>query len=237
MKKMYGLIFVVIFLFAPVVVSAEDITITTYYPSPYGSYDQLQTANNTYLATGGGFVGIGNTTAGEKLDVTGNIRATGTITGNNVVAVNEFIGPGVIRQIRHAAGTTNIDTTSTTYQNMAEMDISLTTLNNSILFILWNASIANEDFGIVGNKAVLRVTVDGVQAGTFQSGAYTWNGTGIFITQESMGGNCMMQVNAGVHRVRLQWLSHKGERIYSWPTHWEGYGRSMTVMEIVQPGF
>lgn len=48
----------------------EQITITTYYPSPYGSYDQLTTTGNTTLATNpGSVVGIGTTTPDEKLEV------------------------------------------------------------------------------------------------------------------------------------------------------------------------
>jgi len=51
---------------------SEDITITTYYPSPFGSYRELTTTNNTYLATNSATsVGIGTTTPapGTKLDV------------------------------------------------------------------------------------------------------------------------------------------------------------------------
>ena len=40
---------------------AEDITLTTYYPSPRGVYDQLQSMGDTLLAQSGGNVGIGTT--------------------------------------------------------------------------------------------------------------------------------------------------------------------------------
>ncbi len=59
---------------------AEDITITTYYPAPYGVYQQLTTTDNTYLATLGGTVAIGTTNPDNtvKLDVqNGEIKATG----------------------------------------------------------------------------------------------------------------------------------------------------------------
>jgi len=69
------LIFSVLVLFASIVF-AEDITITTYYPSPYGSYNQLTTQSNTYLATTSGTVGIGTTVPAAKLDV----FASGTST-------------------------------------------------------------------------------------------------------------------------------------------------------------
>ena len=51
-----------------------------YYPAPYGSYAELTTTSNTYLATEGGNVGIGTTTPGAKLDVAGNARVAGTLT-------------------------------------------------------------------------------------------------------------------------------------------------------------
>ncbi len=55
---------------------AEDLTITTYYPSPRGVYDQLETTGDTFLATGpGGQVEIGSRTAmgnpAEKLKIVG----------------------------------------------------------------------------------------------------------------------------------------------------------------------
>jgi hypothetical protein len=56
----------------PVLVLAdESFTITTYYPSPYGSYNELTTYSNTYLATTSGNVGIGTTGPGAKLEVSG----------------------------------------------------------------------------------------------------------------------------------------------------------------------
>ncbi len=88
-----GLIFSAIFIFATIVLAAEEITITTYYPSPYGSYNSLQTDklgvgdNNSdgFLnsadvpTTSGdvwikGKVGIGIIPT-QKLDVAGYIKA------------------------------------------------------------------------------------------------------------------------------------------------------------------
>lgn len=48
---------------------AEDLTITTYYPSPYGSYNQLNVAGNTYLAVTSGKVGIGTATPDGNLTI------------------------------------------------------------------------------------------------------------------------------------------------------------------------
>ena len=56
----------------------ETLTITTYYPSPYGSYNQLTTTGDTYLATtSANKVGIGTTSPAEKLEVSGNIKLSG----------------------------------------------------------------------------------------------------------------------------------------------------------------
>ena len=45
----------------PVQAADESLTLETYYPAPYGSYAELTTTSNTYLATEGGNVGIGTT--------------------------------------------------------------------------------------------------------------------------------------------------------------------------------
>ena len=48
---------------------AEDITLTTYYPSPRGVYQELSTTGNTLLATQGGNVGIGTTAPEARLQI------------------------------------------------------------------------------------------------------------------------------------------------------------------------
>jgi hypothetical protein len=55
--------FLGIFLFIGLALSrqswAEEVKVTTYYPSPAGDYNELRTSGNTYLATNSGSVGIG----------------------------------------------------------------------------------------------------------------------------------------------------------------------------------
>ena len=59
---------------------AEEVKLSTYYPSPYGSYKNLDSSSDTHLATTSGKVGIG--TAGPKflLDVGGTPANTNVST-------------------------------------------------------------------------------------------------------------------------------------------------------------
>jgi len=74
------------------VFSQESMTITTYYPSPYGSYNELTTTGNTYLATTSGNVGIGTTTPGQKLEVNGRIRMDLWSADGNIVVYKNASG-------------------------------------------------------------------------------------------------------------------------------------------------
>ena len=53
----------------------EEITLTTYYPAPYGDYDELLVSGDTYLAVDSGNVGIGTTSPEAILDVAGDGEA------------------------------------------------------------------------------------------------------------------------------------------------------------------
>ena len=67
----------------------ESMTITTYYPSPYGSYNELTTTGNTYLATSSGNVGIGTTDPWFPLHVRrDNSPARILIQGRSIDGVN-----------------------------------------------------------------------------------------------------------------------------------------------------
>lgn len=59
---------------------AEELTLTTYYPAPYGGYAKLLTTGSTFLARDAGNVAIGKTgETNDKLLVNGIIRATENI--------------------------------------------------------------------------------------------------------------------------------------------------------------
>lgn len=81
MRKAKGIficcIFSLLFLFylSSVFAADETLTITTYYPSPYGSYNEFKVASNTWLAYSSGSVGIGTTGPNAKLEVYGSANA------------------------------------------------------------------------------------------------------------------------------------------------------------------
>ena len=73
-----------------VYVIAEDITVTTFYPSPRGVYNQLRTMNQTTLAETGGNVGIGMAAPGSRLVVqgAGATNATSSLNVTNNAAAS-----------------------------------------------------------------------------------------------------------------------------------------------------
>lgn len=84
-------VFLFVMLFMGTSVIAEEITLTTYYPAPYGAYEELSVQDGfvvgaayagtqTAPASGviiEGNVGIGTTNPTTKLDVNGIVNATG----------------------------------------------------------------------------------------------------------------------------------------------------------------
>ena len=60
----------------PGFLGSETLTLTTYYPAPYGGYVSLLTTNQTLLARDGGNVGIGIAGPGSKLHVAGVTQIT-----------------------------------------------------------------------------------------------------------------------------------------------------------------
>jgi hypothetical protein len=92
---------------------AEDITLTTYYPAPYGAYENLTTTNDTYLAMKSGeSVGIGipsltvgiPTALNSTLEVAGNVVIAPYVAGRVAPADGLWVegetnleGPIIIR--------------------------------------------------------------------------------------------------------------------------------------------
>jgi len=75
-----GSLFTLVFFFIvwrPGFIASETLTLTTYYPAPYGGYANLLTTNQTLLARDSGMVGIGLGPGGlptAKLHVAGTFR-------------------------------------------------------------------------------------------------------------------------------------------------------------------
>jgi hypothetical protein len=68
---------------------SESLTMTTYYPAPSGVYRRLVSTGNAILARdAGGLVGIGKTNPSQKLDVNGNIYASGGLAAAGSVSAN-----------------------------------------------------------------------------------------------------------------------------------------------------
>ncbi len=160
-------------------------------------------------------------------------------------------GGGNIKNIYNWAVLKNIQTSSTSYSyipfNCSTTSCSgtqtITTSGPAKLFIMWNAGVAVDG---AANRCQIRIMVDGAQAGALASpstsynymgGSYAWDTDNSGISVDSMGGNAVVSVGAGSHTIGLQWRNQADEIVgtsYIWPTVSNGYGASLTVMEIAQ---
>lgn len=80
-RQVIGLLALALLLAHPRGLTSEQLTLTTYYPSPYGVYQQLRSTNDSYLAYSGGNVGIGTAAPAAKLDVVGKTQMNSNTTG------------------------------------------------------------------------------------------------------------------------------------------------------------
>ncbi len=84
----------------PGFLGSETLTLTTYYPAPYGGYVSLLTTNQTLLARDGGNVGIGIAGPGSKLHVAGITQV------NDPAAAADTAAYGTFGVTRPASGST-----------------------------------------------------------------------------------------------------------------------------------
>ncbi|OGS07491.1 MAG: hypothetical protein A2270_09505 [Elusimicrobia bacterium RIFOXYA12_FULL_51_18] len=78
----------------PGFLGSETLTLTTYYPAPYGGYASLLTTGQTLLARDGGNVGIGTPSPGYKLTVRGGIGGNYGLTPNYTTWASYSVGDG-----------------------------------------------------------------------------------------------------------------------------------------------
>ncbi len=83
---------------------AEETTLTTYYPSPRGVYEELRATNNVYIATqGSSSVGIGTMSPTSKLEVAAgtsdNALDAVTLSQNFVTTGHPMAGPGLVYRV------------------------------------------------------------------------------------------------------------------------------------------
>jgi len=133
----------------PGFIGSEVLTLTTYYPAPYGGYISILTTNRTVLArdaVAGSNVGIGNVGAGgplSKLDVRVPV---GTVGGDGVQITDDNAAPDT-RQYA-TLGVTRSGTSGDSYIGMTRAGQ-----------FPWGMGIANADNSfIVGQAAGRNVT-------------------------------------------------------------------------------
>lgn len=81
-KNVLFLLVVFFLCWHPGFIGSESLTLTTYYPAPYGGYVRILTTNQTLLARDGGNVGVrtGTFTPRTPLDVNGEIATASRMT-------------------------------------------------------------------------------------------------------------------------------------------------------------
>ncbi len=105
---------------------AGKVDLTTYYPAPYGEYQELKTTGDAYFATTSGNVGIGTTTPINTLEVVGKINAgphaQTTYTGTNTSLGVRFYSKGAnasLPNYMHPAGRIYGSNLSNSWSNQA----------------------------------------------------------------------------------------------------------------------
>jgi|GEM_PF-4433556 len=99
-RRYFNLILVtlILIILLPRLIEPETLTITTYYPAPYGGYVSILTTGNTWLARDVGNVGIGTSQALSKLSVNGTVSIgkdyVTELTPANSLVVQGDVGVG-----------------------------------------------------------------------------------------------------------------------------------------------
>jgi hypothetical protein len=153
----------------PKPLNSETLTLTTYYPAPYGGYVSLLTTDKTLLARDGGNVGIGTASPGQKLDVNGNIRASGETIGTMASGYGQF------RAIAGSYGAFIRNDGADTYMPL------ITAANNQ--YGVWNGlrpvrvNNASGDVFLANSQVIMRHGTGSID-GVCRTVGYTLNGFG-----------------------------------------------------------
>ncbi|MBU2529767.1 MAG: hypothetical protein KKD35_01905, partial [Elusimicrobia bacterium] len=95
--KVLALLTALFVCFHPKLLGSEQLTLTTYYPSPYGGYAKLLTTDQTVLARDAGAVGVGYAATGtSKFAVNGRV-GIGTVNPSQSLDVNGSVKWGTQR--------------------------------------------------------------------------------------------------------------------------------------------
>ena len=162
-----------------------------FYLNPSGlgtAFNWLTTASNRAMVlTQSGNLGINSTSPAEKLDVTGNIVASGSITGNTIVKVG-----GASTQFLKADGSVDSNTYLTTSGNGSGLSGIVTSL------------IAGSNISITGSTGQVTISASGGGSVTVQdegialtTGATTLNFVGAGVTASGTGTTKTITINGG----------------------------------------
>lgn len=187
---------------SPYTVRAEDVTLTTYYPAPFGAYDELTSTGDTGLATDADArVGIGTGTPNSKLAIESGEASDG-------IDINNTRNDGDPRIAFQLSGAT-IFTAGIDDSDVDRFKIGTTAITNSTRLGLTPAG----DSMLQGGDAPNR----GVGGHLFLFGGDAPQGTGgnvIISTQAAAGGTAGVVAigTAGVEYLRMTNAGNVGIR-------------------------
>ncbi len=176
---------------------SEDVTITTYYPSPYGNYNELtastlSASTNTYLAyqAVANRVGIGTTSPQAKLDVIGDSRFVGNAVINGNTTING-----------------NVTVTGSISGGGVKTAIVPTLKGNRKLYVLEAADCRFEDFGsakLVDGRAEVKLDSLFLQTVTITnkyplivSITLTSDSPGVYVEKKAAGSFIVKEIQGG----------------------------------------
>ncbi len=138
-KKLLFSFGILLLAFSHSIFADESITITTYYPSPYGSYNQL------YVATS---LGIGTTSPGGKLHIHGggSFRHTNSNVGDGLFTWFDFSRTGMLP----GSGNNYFIETQSSSSTARSLEFSLIHGGDYIFGVTGNARMVIKDSGNVG---------------------------------------------------------------------------------------